>query len=121
MLREVIANHGRAAAGRRWFTDPVMDLYVWEGAGGTVERFQLCCRLGTVEQAIEWDCGAGYRVSSVDDGEPGGGTYKQTPLLAVGGSFAKRAVQALFAGASRELAPALTEFIAARLEAYEGN
>lgn len=87
MLREIKAvkqEPGRAR--KQWFSDEVMDLFVWRGGDGKVEKFQLVARIAggegaSRERALTWSEAAGFHRHLVDDGERRPDRYKATPIL----------------------------------------
>lgn len=103
MLKEL--NNPRQVAEelpRRWFSDEVMDLIVWEKPGGGVFGFQLCYDKDRVECAITWKQGTGYKHSVVDDGMRVG-KYKATPILLAPRAFDKERVAQDFESRSEAL------------------
>lgn len=66
---------------RRWFTDPVLDIYVWFDDEDDVIQFQICYDKGPGEQALTWRRGEGIVHHSVDDGESGIYRMKSTPVI----------------------------------------
>jgi len=89
MLREIsIARKADGAYERRWYEDERVDLFVWFGSEGSIERFQLTYDKPYAEKAIDWKPGRGLVHMLVDDGA-NQGNYPGTPLLSLGGIFAK--------------------------------
>ena len=66
---------------RRWFTDPMLDIYVWYDDDDNVIQFQLCYDKGPGEQALTWREGEGKVHHGVDDGESGVYRMKSTPVI----------------------------------------
>jgi len=120
MLQEV--EHARQIPGepfRRWFTDSESDLILWYDApGGAVTGFQLCYNKGHDEHALTWVEDAGFTHRRIDDGEGRGGHHKMTPVLLPDGVFDSNSVLAFFARESREIDPAVVEFVTAKIRAY---
>lgn len=87
---------------RRWFSDEVMDLILWEKPDGDVFGFQLCYDKDRVECAITWKQGMGYKHSVVDDGMRVG-KYKATPILMAPRAFDKERVAMDFESRSEQL------------------
>ena len=89
MLREIsIARKADGAYERRWYEDERVDLFVWFGSHGSIERFQLTYDKPYAEKAIDWKRGRGLVHMLVDDGASRG-MHAGTPLLSMGGIFAK--------------------------------
>ncbi len=75
---------------RRWFTCHVFDLYTWETAAGSVEKFQICYKGrisatpgdGAEEDILTWDLEFGFRFDHIE-AERG----FSTPILRETGTF----------------------------------
>ena len=104
---------------RRWFSDILMDLYVWEDEAGDLVRFQLCYKVGA-EHAFTWDREDGFTHDRVDDGEGYPGSMR-TPILVPNGVVNKPALSALLHGSRNSIEPALYEFLSGKLSEYENN
>jgi hypothetical protein len=66
---------------RRWFSDKIVDLYVWYDDNGAVIQFQMCYDKGPGEKALTWTRGGGFVQHAVDDGEAGLFRMKSSPIL----------------------------------------
>lgn len=66
---------------RRWFSDSVLDIYVWYDGDDAVIQFQICYDKGPGEQALTWKKDEGILHHSVDDGESGIYRMKSTPVI----------------------------------------
>ena len=53
-MREILGVGDEAPLSRRWFHDEYFDLFVWQDAGGTLARFELCYGAGASERALVW-------------------------------------------------------------------
>ena len=67
-MREIQGIANESAARRRWFHDDYFDLFVWQGSGGEISRFQLCYGTSSSGKALVWDTHKGY----FHDGAKGG-------------------------------------------------
>lgn len=110
---------------RRWFSDEVFDLIVWENPAGGIAGFQLCYDKGADQRALTWFPESGLRICAVDNGEGRPGKPKGVPILvcecdATGQPVcygrSSAAVAKRFRRASRQLAPEIVRFILRRLE-----
>ena len=75
-MREILGLGDEARLNRRWFHDEYFDLFVWQDAGGTVARFELCYGAGASERALVWL--GGERL--FHDGAPGAAPELQALL-----------------------------------------
>ena len=87
MLREIQARQLTGEPGRRWFTSPDIDLFVWLGDDGKPTGFQLCYDKQRREHALTWTQSGGYTHMGVDGGESRPGRYKGTPILVANGAI----------------------------------
>jgi hypothetical protein len=87
MLREIQARQLAGEPGRRWFTSPDIDLFVWLGDDGKPTGFQLCYDKQRREHALTWTQAAGFTHMGVDGGESRPGRYKGTPILVANGAI----------------------------------
>jgi len=70
-----------AEAKRRWFTSPLMEVFLWENVAGCVVGFDLTYDKPHAEKAISWRLSERMRSSRVLlDGQNAGG-HPGTPLL----------------------------------------
>lgn len=118
MLREV-PNVVQDAPGlsRRWFRDEYFDLYLWEGAGGKVEAFQLCYDRADRERSLRWSAKSGFLHEGVDRPEDKPGR-SMTAILVVDGVMPLAAVSRKLLAAAKELPKPVHDFLLARLEEY---
>lgn len=66
---------------RRWFSDNILDLYVWYEGDDHIIQFQICYDKGPEEQALTWKRDEGLLHHTVDDGEGGIYRMKSTPVI----------------------------------------
>ncbi len=120
MLREITkVRQIPGEARRRWFTGADMDLFVWSGDDGEIERMQLCYSIDAEEKALTWSTETGYTHHGVDDGDTPRQMQKQSPLLVPDGLFNNNEVRMRFLAAARDIDSEVSEFVADKLAAYE--
>ena len=105
----------------KWYTDEYFDLVTWIGPDDSITAFQLVYNRYRQPYALTWKSEIGYLHEKVDDGERGGGMMKMTPILLPDGIFRSDDVAREFFERSRELDPAVADFVYERLKTYEGN
>ena len=99
---------------RRWFTDPVVDLFVWYDDHDKVIQFQICYDKGPGEQALTWRQGEGIVHHSVD-GESGIYRMKSTPVMTGNSGYDPARIAGLIKDYGGKLEHELYEFILAHL------
>ena len=68
-LREIaVRPEGPDELRRRWFHDPIIDIYTWEDAENSITRFQICYKLND-ERSISWASEEGFSYHLIDSGE----------------------------------------------------
>lgn len=102
---------------RRWFSDSVMELIVWYSPDGVVRGFQLCYDREGRERAFTWHVDAGMAHAAVDEGEDTP-LRNDSPILVPDGAAPAARVLEQFRERSRDLDPALTALVAAKLDEY---
>lgn len=101
---------------RRWFFDREMDLTVWMDAGEKIAGFQIVYGRPMDPHALTWWRSRGFYHHRVDDGErPDTVAEKGTPILMPDGHFDASAVGAVFDALSRDIDPAIADFVKAAL------
>jgi hypothetical protein len=85
-------------------------LFVWFDSEGSIERFQLTYDKPYAEKAIDWKRGRGLVHMLVDDGA-NQGNYPGTPLLTMGGIFAKDRVIEYFREHAANIDSRVTAFV----------
>ncbi|MBD3305737.1 hypothetical protein GF339_05090 [candidate division KSB3 bacterium] len=104
---------------RRWFSDEYFDLIVWYDSDETqITGFQLCYDIGHAPRAFTWQQDTGSTHHRIDDGENRPGKFKATPVLVPDGRFAAETIAHRFQQASRQISPALAQFIYAKILQY---
>ena len=64
---------------RRWFTDDMMDLYIWQDTSGTMHSFQVCYDKSHVEKALTWKMASGFEYHCVESSDDP--FDQKTPIL----------------------------------------
>ena len=105
-------------ARRRVFFAEDLDLTVWFDHDDAVLGFELCYDKGKNERAVRWNRMHGFLHQKVDDGENRPGRYKGTPILVPDGLFRAKKISRLFLDSSRDIDPALADFIIRKLLEY---
>lgn len=117
MLREITAvRQDPEWTTKQWFRDDVLDLFVWRGSSGGIEKFQLACRDADTEHALTWTAAGGFLRHRVDDGEQRPDRHKATPILIPESRFPLELVAAAFHERAGRLDPGVRAFVAAKLE-----
>jgi len=101
---------------RCWFSDTVLDLYLWYDADGQLIQFQLCYDKGPGEQALTWKKDAGILHHSVDDGEGGIYRMKSTPVIVEESHYDAGRIADLVRQRGGKLEHDLYEFILSHLD-----
>ena len=101
----------------KWFTDEYFDLVIWLGDDDTIVAFQLVYDRERHPHALTWDKDNGYLHEKVDDGDRGG-RMKMTPILLPDGIFRSDDVAEEFLKRSREIDPAVADFVYGKIAAY---
>ena len=118
MLREIsIARKVHGAYERRWYEDERSDLFVWFDPGGDIARFQLTYDKPNAEKAIDWKRGRGFMNMRVDDGA-NPGHHAGTPLLSMGGAFAKDRVIERFREHAADIDAKVSTFVLQTLQKF---
>ena len=118
MLREISwVNQIKGEPRRRWFSDPDLDLIVWEDDGDVV-GFQLCYGKLHDEQAVSWQSPDSYSHSRVDSGECRPGRHKAAAVLVPGGRFDALQVARDFLTRSLSIEPSISSFVYRKLLEY---
>ncbi len=122
MLREVerVLQETKGAK-KRWFTDDVIDLFVWQNGSGRVLSLQFCYDKRHKERSLTWSGESGYGHHGVDDGENKLGRIKASPILVPDGIFETEAVADLFASRAADMEPSLRAFVEKIIRAYPEN
>jgi len=118
MLREItnVKQHD-ANLCRRWFRDDYFDIFLWQTQAGEVVSLQLCYDLPTQERVLSWRKGGGYVHEGIDGGEQSP-VHNRSPIMAADGVLPAETVIQEFNARSKELEPALKQFIHERLREY---
>ncbi|MBT8047084.1 MAG: hypothetical protein HKN57_12880 [Xanthomonadales bacterium] len=121
MVLKEIVNTGQVSGRgfRRWFSDPKVDLFVWEDADANIAGFQLCYGKGSDEHAFTWQKSKGYTHHKIDDGEDVVIGHKSSPILVPDGQFDPSALSQYFISKSKKLDSNITRFICEKLTEYE--
>jgi len=120
-LREIVqVRQVSGEAPRRWFTSDEFDLYVWCGASGKVNAFQLYYDKPRSEHALVWKRDARSGHFAVDDGEGRPFRHKGSPILVADGHFDVARVADRLAKAGGQVPRDILDFILARLREHEG-
>ncbi len=103
---------------RLWFSDDNYDLFVWLDNNRHVISFQFSYNKLHNEHIIVWHRDKGYSHDRIDNGEPGDGSYKMTPIMVPNGmaDYAKLAEE--FRLVSNHIEPALAHFIYTKLSTF---
>lgn len=101
---------------RRWYQSSDMDLFVWLGAGGKVERFELTYDNYREEKALVWDQGR-FTHTRVDDGARPG-RYPQTPIHVADGDCDSVRLETQFSERAGTMELHIAEFIQRKIQAY---
>ena len=104
---------------RRWFNDPVLDLFVWYDDDENIIKFQLCYDKGANEHALTWSQASGYSHHGVDDGESGIYEMKSSPILVPDGIVDTGKLSELFTGLGQKIDHDIFEFVIARIRDYQ--
>ena len=96
---------------RRWFSDDILDLYVWYGSDDDIIQFQICYDRGPGEQALTWTRDRGILHHSVDDGESGIYRMKSSPVITRESSYDASRIRTLIKEHGAKLEHDLYEFI----------
>lgn len=100
---------------RRWFTDPILDIYVWYDEDDNVIQFQISYDKGPGEQALTWRREDGIVHHSVDDGESGIYRMKSTPVIVADTGYDPTRIADLIKQHGGKLEHDLYEFILDRI------
>ena len=100
---------------RRWFTDTMLDLYVWYDDEDNIMQFQISYDKGPNEQALNWNRESGVANYSVDDGEGATFRMKSTPVIVADSEYDMDKVIHLVEQQGFKLEHDLFEFIIAAL------
>jgi len=118
MLREITGvRQIEGEPHRRWFTDDLLDLIVWD-AESDIVGFQLCYDKTHAERAVTWKAGSGFNHNAVDSGEGRAGRYKGSPILVADGGFDVQRVATSFHDQSGALDAGSSDFIYLKLLGY---
>ena len=118
MLREIaIARKADGPYERRWYEDERLDLFVWLDPGGDIARFQLTYDKPTGGKTIDWKRGRGLTHMLVDDGA-NRGMHPGTPLLSMGGKFAKDRVIGYFREHASNIDTGVSTFVLQTLREF---
>jgi hypothetical protein len=102
---------------RRWFSDAAMELIVWYSPEGVVRGFQLCYDREGRERAFTWHVDAGMVHTGVDEGDDSP-LRNDSPVLVPDGVPRVDSVLEQFRERAKDLEPALTALVTAKLEAF---
>jgi hypothetical protein len=112
MLREIARVRQDAPdVKRRWFQDDYFDLFLWCTRSGEITAFQLAYDKRGAERVLSWDARRGYLHSAIDSGDGERRPLSGTPLLIAAGRFPKSRVLTEFDARTRELEPAMRDFV----------
>lgn len=103
---------------RRWFSDKIVDLYVWYDDSDIVIQFQICYDKGPDEKALTWTRDGGFIQHAVDDGEGGLFRMKSSPVLTKRGRADTRHALQLLKGRGAKLEHDLYQFITGKLQQW---
>lgn len=112
MLTEIhsVMQERETSIRRRWFQDEGMELIVWY-RGADADGFQLCYSKGDQrERALTWRAGGNFSHARVDQGDSRP-DKDLTPILVQDGPIPWDWIHTEFADRSRELEPAVREFV----------
>ena len=98
---------------RRWFSDRLLDLIVWQGPDDEIKKFQLCYKLKQ-EYGLVWDHKSGFSHYQVDDGE-GVPRYPRSPIMTADEAVNTSVLSALLHGTRNHLDGVIYEFIAKKI------
>lgn len=96
---------------RRWFSDSLLDLYLWYDEDDNLIQFQICYDKGPGEQALTWKKDSEILHHSVDDGESGIYRMKSTPVIVGDTDYDPDRIAALIRQYGGKLEHDLYEFI----------
>lgn len=125
MLKEIKDTRQIPGEGfRRWFNDEIFDLFVWyaEGPRGLPSGFQLCygkSDTGAIrtDRALTWKPGEGFTHNAIDTGRYSA-TEHRSPILVADGIFPKDRIIPEFDVRSKNIDPAVREFILTKLKEF---
>ncbi|TNF32927.1 MAG: hypothetical protein EP315_09005 [Gammaproteobacteria bacterium] len=100
---------------RLWFNDKDHDLFIWLDDRQQVVSFQFSYNKLHNEHIIVWHRDKGFTHDRIDNGEPGDGRYKMTPILLPDGDADFVHLAQEFKHISQLIEPALAEFIYEKL------
>ena len=117
MLKEItsVANND-AEPRRRWFSDKIVDLYVWYDDNDAIVQFQICYDKGPGEKALTWTRDGGFVQHAVDDGEGGLFRMKSSPILTERSRSETGQALQLLKGRGAKLEHDLYQFISVKLQ-----
>lgn len=81
---------------RRWFTSPLLDLFLWYDGDGELIQFQICYDKGPDERALTWHHQDGLAHHAVDDGENRSFRMKSTPIMMQKSDFDAEKIAVMF-------------------------
>ena len=119
MLREVqrVLQETKGAK-KRWFTDEVIDLFIWQNESGRLMSLQFCYDKRHKERSLIWSAESGYGHHGVDDGEDKLGRIKASPILVPDGIFETEAVADLFVARAANMELSLRTFVEKIIRVY---
>lgn len=103
---------------RLWFSDIDHDVFVWLDNNRPVVSFQFSYNKIHNEHIIVWQMDKGYSHDKIDNGEPGNGCYKMTPIMIPDGEADYPKLANEFKHISREIEPSLADFIFQKLSGF---
>ncbi|MBT8131726.1 MAG: hypothetical protein KJO35_05600 [Gammaproteobacteria bacterium] len=116
MLREIKKiTQSNTKKRKRWFSDPDIDLMVWQENDGSISRFELSLDKGINEHALTWKKNQGLQHYRVDDGENCPMHHKMSPLLKPDNARSIGGIQKDFSAAAESIDKGIADFIKTRL------
>ncbi len=117
MLREINTHRSKDnELSRRWFTDDMMDLFVWINEEGVISKFQLSYDNNYSKHALTWGERSGFQHNKIDDGEGRAGKHKSTPILVPDGEINSGLILQIFKTNSKDIDINIHEFILKKIQ-----
>lgn len=115
MLEEVTqVRQNEGELRRRWFSDQVMDLFLWLNGDDAIVGFQLSYDKPHAEKALSWNLRRGFQHASVDDGTRPG-QHPGSPILVADEELEVERVMQAFRAHAAGLSPEVALFIVSRV------
>ena len=110
MLRAILTKQPHDKQ-RLWFSDQNHDLFIWLNENAQPVAFQFSYDKNINENSINMSLENGFSHDRVDNGESGDVSYKMTPIMIPYGEFDCHKIASKFKSISKQLDPAVTDFI----------